>query len=85
MLAPKEMSRHMNNIYGSESRPAVRKQEPQRLGKRQREDDDADHPDPRRKRTARQEQPVSPIKHNFRPPKEPGYYKQLSGYGHLRD
>lgn len=59
VLAPKEMSRHMQNIYGSESKSTLRKPQdslpPSKLGKRQRDEEDLDHPDPKRKRQARQE------------------------------
>ena len=57
-FAPKEMSRHMNNLFGSESRPSIRKPQdiqPQKLGKRPRDEDEIDHPDPKRKRSSRQD------------------------------
>lgn len=60
------------------------------LGKRQREkESDQDSYGSKRRKSKRNEdkqKAFSPIKHNFRPPKEPGYYKALSGgYGHPRD
>jgi len=67
------MNKLSNNIfYGSDAKQSsAQKSSPKReapLGKRARDEEDT--PESKRKRI-----PVSPIKHNFRTPKEPGYYR----------
>lgn len=55
------------------------------MGKRSREScerDELEHSDIKRRK---REHIISPIKHNVRTPKEPGYYRTFSVYGHQRD
>lgn len=78
-MAPEAMSKLMNTICGSDSKTVAAKPSPSPkrdsvLGKRAREEEET--PETKIKRRT---EILFESKHNLRPPKEPDYYRQLSG------